>query len=1047
MAISYKHSYEPISMYGNVIALLRQNRAPGDIHLDIGCGYGAIAEPIRDELGITYLGFDLAEDGLESLRSRGFEVHAIDLAKLDDAEAAIKRAAAGRTIASISFLDTMEHITNGPDVLAMLRRLAEASNAPLVISVPNITHKDVALKLLMGRLDITETGILDFTHVAMFSSEHLKRVTLTQGWREIGANDWLLEHSDQFFPSNSPFLDPHTVIGQELRSLIAQANENILVNQFVRIYSPSVPQPMPPFIGRDQPSGPFLSVVVDAFTASHDEVERLLSNLAQQTSDDFNVILVVNASEQQETTLKAIELAQDKFQERLRVVKSSQSVRAIRLNEAVAAADGRFIAIVIEFDQLEPSWASSFTALETEQTEPVLCVGRVAPETAASQETAVAPDECIFPVSISGHESIAEWAIPSRAITDIGIRFDPGLGAAELRDFVIQSALLCGVLSSSTQAVSRYSQNTGSPSGVVSDEDHLLLLTKLNAYPLLLPPKSAERIERLINTSKQQERMIRELSTPSKALRIQTAHAQAERLERLIDAGKQQERMICELSTLLEGLTAQLAQTYQASESREKSLDKLNAQLEKITDRIGGPLPAQLRQGEERDQLNAQLQEFTEDLGAAKRLIRFLADDSLLARFIADFDPQALTGINIWAEPKSSDLFLSVIIRTGGSSARINTLREGLLTLAGQSSQNFEILLVVHGDQTCHSAVSKLVAEFPSEFSRRIKLLHCTRPGRSAPLNCALEHIKGQYVAVFDDDDLLFGHWVETFQRAAEAAPGSMLRSVATRQDFKTVKKDSCSWPKAESWFLMEWPSAYDAVEHLRTNFTPFMSMAFPATVFTQLGLRFDEGLSTAEDWQLSTRVAMICGVTSVPDVTAVYRWWTNGGSSLSLHPPEEWIGNRQRILRDLNEQAILLPPGSTEKIVALIDEVHHLRNEAAYLRNQTASLQETVSALEHRGAESWPMLSSSLLGAVDPAQSILRDLIASRSWRVTKPLRKFVNTMRRVPGSGITFNDIPTTSEAAHHLIQNIQDSASWRVTRPLRVVGTVLRRLRSRN
>ncbi|MDG2571333.1 methyltransferase domain-containing protein, partial [Vibrio parahaemolyticus] len=186
MSIVYKHSYVPLSMYGNVVSLLREHVTTTGVHLDIGCGYGAIAEPVRDELGLSYVGFDLAEDGLQSLNERGFDTHVIDLSDLANAEDAIRKAVGLRPIASISFLDTMEHLTNGPDVLAMLRRVAEGSKAPLVISVPNITHKDVAVKLLTGRLDVTEAGILDHTHFSLFSDEHLKRVTASRGWIQVG---------------------------------------------------------------------------------------------------------------------------------------------------------------------------------------------------------------------------------------------------------------------------------------------------------------------------------------------------------------------------------------------------------------------------------------------------------------------------------------------------------------------------------------------------------------------------------------------------------------------------------------------------------------------------------------------------------------------------------------------------------------------------------------------------------------------------------------------------------------------------------------------
>jgi hypothetical protein len=49
MALIYKHDYHPLSIYGNIVSLLREHVSCSGLHLDIGCGYGAIAEPIRDE--------------------------------------------------------------------------------------------------------------------------------------------------------------------------------------------------------------------------------------------------------------------------------------------------------------------------------------------------------------------------------------------------------------------------------------------------------------------------------------------------------------------------------------------------------------------------------------------------------------------------------------------------------------------------------------------------------------------------------------------------------------------------------------------------------------------------------------------------------------------------------------------------------------------------------------------------------------------------------------------------------------------------------------
>ena len=264
-------------------------------------------------------------------------------------------------------------------------------------------------------------------------------------------------------------------------------------------------------------------------------------------------------------------------------------------------------------------------------------------------------------------------------------------------------------------------------------------------------------------------------------------------------------------------------------------------------------------------------------------------------------------------------VFLTVVTRSIGG--RTETLRDALMSLAGQSDQDFELLLMAHNPlDTTLTAIKALVAEFPAGFAARIKLVPCLRPGRSAPLNDALVHARGRFIAVLDDDDFVFAHWVEEFRRMADANPGRLIRAVCAKQDFEISTRDDVGIARALSWFKMEWPAHYEAVDHFFGNFTPFMSMAFPRDVFFARNLRWDETLTTLEDWHLATHAAMNCGVASTPAVTSVYRWWTNGGSSQFAHDPAEWTSNRQAVLAQLNAQPIVLPPGAVARICALFE-------------------------------------------------------------------------------------------------------------------------------
>ena len=69
---TYDFSFETDNVYGhalNYCCVKFMGLGPGEIHLDIGCGYGRIGEKIQSELGQIYVGVDGSKDGLGTSRN------------------------------------------------------------------------------------------------------------------------------------------------------------------------------------------------------------------------------------------------------------------------------------------------------------------------------------------------------------------------------------------------------------------------------------------------------------------------------------------------------------------------------------------------------------------------------------------------------------------------------------------------------------------------------------------------------------------------------------------------------------------------------------------------------------------------------------------------------------------------------------------------------------------------------------------------------------------------------------------------------------------
>jgi len=255
---------------------------------------------------------------------------------------------------------------------------------------------------------------------------------------------------------------------------------------------------------------------------------------------------------------------------------------------------------------------------------------------------------------------------------------------------------------------------------------------------------------------------------------------------------------------------------------------------------------------------------------------------------------------------------LSIVMRT--QLLRPEALRDALLCLAGQSDLRFELLLVVHDAD--FTGAAEILSDQPERLRSRTRILSARDGTRSRPLNVGIAAARGSHVSFLDDDDLVFGHWVASLLDGAERFPRRLVRSAAAVQSI-----GSKEWPGAieghevESRLTVPYPTRFDLADHLRVNMTPFMVLAFPRRFFDVLG-GADESLDVCEDWDLVLRAASVLGVGDVPQVTAVYRRWTTGLDSYTVHEAEIWRRDMMRVRAKLDRLPLLMPPGSVQELV-----------------------------------------------------------------------------------------------------------------------------------
>ncbi len=531
----YRFGYREDSPYGHAVGLVAAHRhAGGEVVLDLGCGYGAIAEPLAD-LGLSYVGLDLEQAGLDDLAARGFEAVRIDLRDAGSLRATLERAAGGRTVAAITALDVVEHLAHGGDVLSGLNDFALANGRPpLVVSVPNVTHVDLAAKLLLGRWDVTPTGLLDETHVALYSPERMSRAFLDAGWAEIGADDFELGESDQHFPREAASLAAASPLHELVAAVRRRAAPGATTNQFVRAFAP-VPAPpatAPPATAPDR-AAPLVTALVVTAPGRGALLEDVLVSLDAQGTTDLEVVVLVGGA--LGTEVRAVERLVQSFSgglaSRTTVVGTRDASRARALDLGVARARGRYVTVlddeVVAFAHLvevlaglaERGPGTVLRCIQAVQaSRPVGWPGDGpgdGPEGFTATDGARTPWPPEFDLVAQLGDDLSppgSYALPRSCFVDLGLAYGGAVAGAEEWEVLLHAAMLCGVTNEATEVTTlRRAGALGEPAGAPTLAEvaaaRARVRERLDTMPLLLPAGSSRTLRALRSSSRPADRL------------------------------------------------------------------------------------------------------------------------------------------------------------------------------------------------------------------------------------------------------------------------------------------------------------------------------------------------------------------------------------------------------------------------------------------------------------------------------------------------------------------------------------------------------------
>ena len=162
----YRYKRNRFSSHQQLMELAQDlGSGAGKDALDVGCGSGFLAARVAS-LGYRVVGVDVYDSAEARQVCDEFQVCDIEHTFGVDKS---------RRFDLIVLADVLEHVRNSEEVLLRARQHLNPG-ARILASTGNVAHFYVRLALLFGNFTYTERGILDQTHVRLFSRKRFRRL-------------------------------------------------------------------------------------------------------------------------------------------------------------------------------------------------------------------------------------------------------------------------------------------------------------------------------------------------------------------------------------------------------------------------------------------------------------------------------------------------------------------------------------------------------------------------------------------------------------------------------------------------------------------------------------------------------------------------------------------------------------------------------------------------------------------------------------------------------------------------------------------------------
>ncbi len=484
------------SSHGHIVELLVDHVEPGLI-VDIGCGYAPHAERLQQR-GFDYVGVDGDLDSVNHLRERGFAAEVADAndpAALLDALSSV--APPDAKIAAVLALDVLEHLVSPHLTVGEIAGWMRSRHATTFgVSLPNVTHDDVVLKLMTGRFDMTPSGLLDHTHLRFFTDASVTAMMASVGLQEYQRHDVRSPKTDQQWPEVHPALSDGALLGVSLRRMRALSDQHGNTFQFVRLYRVDPAADGAPTLLATRPDTPRSAITVLVRPQVDDvEFEALTASMEAQRHGSVEVV-------------------------RLRPDDDGR--------EIIETIDTSYVSIVHGTERFSEHWAVQLLAVADRYPAAVPRTGPLSGDDldAEHHDVSWGPSFALFEHYLDEGTPGAALAFPTAFLRDLSELWSSDVSAIDTHSLLIEATGVCGVVDTGTGGVAP-------TTGWRSESDTAVRsLERLAAGPVLMPFGAAGEVATILRQLRSADQRTADMVNDVSALR-----AEIERLETELDRG------------------------------------------------------------------------------------------------------------------------------------------------------------------------------------------------------------------------------------------------------------------------------------------------------------------------------------------------------------------------------------------------------------------------------------------------------------------------------------------------------------------------------